>query len=56
MHEFLIAPSTDRAMWFILLVPGLILFLVMGLLGAAVVGARPARFEVSLRHGDHDWL
>jgi hypothetical protein len=47
MHEFLIAPSTDRAMWFIFLVPGLILFLVMGLLGAAVVGARSARFEVS---------
>jgi len=44
MHEFLIAPSTDRAMWFIFLVPGLILFLVMGLLGAAVVGARSARF------------
>jgi hypothetical protein len=47
MHEFLIAPPTDRVMWFILLVPGLILFLVMGVLGAAVVGARSARFEVS---------
>jgi hypothetical protein len=47
MHEFLIAPSTDRAMWFIFLVPGLILLLVMGLLGAAVGGARSARFEVS---------
>jgi hypothetical protein len=47
MHEFLIAPSTDRAMWFIFLVPGLILFLVMGLLGAALVGSRSARFEVS---------
>jgi Bacterial PH domain len=47
MHEFLIAPPTDRVMWFIFLVPGLILFLVIALLGAAVAGARSARFEVS---------
>ena len=47
MHEFLIAPATGRAMWFVLAVPGLILLLVLGLLGAAVVAARSARFEVS---------
>jgi hypothetical protein len=47
MQEFLIAPATGRAMWFVLLVPGLVLFLVTGLLGAAVFGARSARFEVS---------
>jgi hypothetical protein len=47
MREFLIAPATDRAMWSIVLVAGLILLLVIGLLSAAVVGARSARFEVS---------
>jgi hypothetical protein len=47
MQEFLIAPATGRAMWLIALVPGLILLVVTGLLGAAIVGARSARFEVS---------
>ena len=47
MQEFLIAPATGRAMWFIVLVPGLILLLVIGVLGAAVAGARSARFELS---------
>lgn len=36
-----------RAMGLVLLAPGLILALVIGLLGAAVVGARSTRFEVS---------
>lgn len=47
MQEFVIAPATGRAIWFVFLLPGLILLLVTGLLGAAVVGARSARFEVS---------
>jgi hypothetical protein len=47
MQEFPIAAATGRTMWFVLLAPGLILALVIALLGAAVVGARSARFEVS---------
>jgi hypothetical protein len=33
-------------MWLLMLVPGVVIFLVAGLLGAAVVSARGARFEV----------
>lgn len=47
MQEFLIAPVTSRAMWFLLLVPGIVICLVIGVLGSALLGARGARFEVS---------
>jgi hypothetical protein len=47
MQEFLIAPVTGRAAWLVLLVPGLIIVLAMGLLGASALGSRFARFEVS---------
>ncbi len=47
MQEFLIAPTAGRAVWLVLLVPGLIVLLVTGVLGAAVAGARSASFEVS---------
>ncbi|MGE3176638.1 MAG: PH domain-containing protein [Vicinamibacterales bacterium] len=47
MQEFLIAPAAGRSLWLLLLVPGLVLALVVGLLGAAFRGARSARFEVS---------
>ena len=47
MQEFLIAPAASRAMWFLLLVPGVVICLVVGLLGSALLGARGARFEVS---------
>jgi hypothetical protein len=47
MQEFPIAAATGRTMWFVLLASGLILALVLGLLGAALAGARSARFEVS---------
>lgn len=47
MQEFLIAPAAGRGLWLMLLVPGSVLLLVTMLLGAAVVGARSARFEVS---------
>lgn len=47
MQEFLIAPVEGRAIWLMLLAPGLVLVIVLGLLSATVVGARSARFEVS---------
>jgi hypothetical protein len=47
MDVFTIAPAASRSLWLIVLVPGLILVLVMGVLGAAVMSARSARFEVS---------
>jgi Bacterial PH domain len=47
MDVFAIAPTAGRAVWFIFLVPGVILALVVGVMGAAVAGARTARFEVS---------
>jgi len=47
MQEFLIAPAAGRSLWLMLLVPGLVLALVVGLLGAAFRGARSARFEIS---------
>jgi hypothetical protein len=47
MEVFTIAPAASRTMWLFLLVPGLILVMVMGVLGAALVSARSARFEVS---------
>src|SRR5688572_23248786 len=47
MQEFLIAPVAGRTMWFLLLVPGLVICLVVGILGAALLGSRGARFEVS---------
>jgi hypothetical protein len=46
-QEFLIAPATGRALWLILLIPGVVICLVAGLLGAAIIGARSATFEVS---------
>jgi hypothetical protein len=47
MQEFLIAPVASRAMWFLVLVPGVVICLVVGILGSALLGARGARFEVS---------
>jgi hypothetical protein len=47
MQEFLIAPAASRAMWFLLLVPGVVICLVAGILGSAILGARGSRFEVS---------
>ena len=47
MQEFLIAPAASRAMWFLLLVPGVVICLVAGILGSALLSARGARFEVS---------
>jgi hypothetical protein len=47
VQQFLIAPAAGRAIWPILLVPGLVLGLVAGLLGASVMAARTATFEVS---------
>jgi hypothetical protein len=47
MQQFLIAPAAGRAIWPILLIPGFVLVLVAGLLGASVKGARTATFEVS---------
>jgi hypothetical protein len=47
MQEFLIAPAASRAMWFLLLVPGVVICLVVGVLGAALLSARGATFEVS---------
>jgi hypothetical protein len=46
MEAFTIAPAA-RTIWLFLLVPGLILVMVMGVLGAALISARSARFEVS---------
>jgi hypothetical protein len=50
MEGFAIAPAASRALWFLVLVPGLVLILVTALLGAAAISARSARFEVS-EHG-----
>ena len=47
MQEFLIAPAAGRTMWLLLLVPGVVVCLVVGLLGSAILSARNARFEVS---------
>ena len=47
MEVFTIAPATSRALWLILLVPGLILIVVTWVLGSAVLGSQTARFEVS---------
>jgi Bacterial PH domain len=47
MEIFTIAPTTGRAMWFMFLIPGVVLTVVVGLLSATVIGARTARFEVS---------
>ena len=47
MNEFLIAPTTGRGMGLILLVPAVVVVIVAVVLGAAVVGARTARFDVS---------
>ena len=47
MQEFLIAPTAGRAMWLLMLVPGVVICLVVGLFGAAVLSSRGARFEIS---------
>jgi hypothetical protein len=47
MQEFLIAPAASRAMWLLMLVPGLVFCLVAFVLGSALLGARASRFEVS---------
>jgi hypothetical protein len=47
MQEFVIAPAAGRAMWLLALVPGVVICLVVGALGAAVLASRGARFEVS---------
>ena len=44
---FVIAPMTERATSLLLILPLLIVLLVIGVLGASVMGARSARFEVS---------
>lgn len=44
---FSIAPPTGRAMWLVLLIPGVIVAFVTGLLTMTVVGSRTARFEIS---------
>jgi hypothetical protein len=45
---FSIAPAVGRgALWGVAVIPGLILLLVIGVLGAAIAGARSARFEIS---------
>jgi hypothetical protein len=47
MDVFTIAPAASRTIWLLLLVPGLILVVVIGVLGSALMSARSARFEVS---------
>lgn len=47
MDVFSIVPAASRMMWVLLGATGVVLVLVLGLLGAAVAGARTARFEVS---------
>jgi hypothetical protein len=47
MQEFVIAPAASRAMWLLMLVPGVVLCLVVGVLGSAMLSARNAIFEVS---------
>lgn len=44
---FSIAPPVGRAMWLVLVIPGVIVALVAGLLTMTVVSSRSARFEVS---------
>jgi hypothetical protein len=46
MQEFAIAPLTGRYLWLIPLVAGLVIAAVIIAFGAALVGARSARFEV----------
>jgi hypothetical protein len=47
MQEFIIAPAAGRAMWIIAIALGIVLAIVVGVLGAAMLGARSARFDVS---------
>ena len=47
MQVFTIASAGTKALWLIGLVPLLVLVLVAGLVGASVLGARSARFEVT---------
>ena len=47
MQEFLIAPADGRAIWLMAIVPVLVMLLVGSLFGAAVLGSRKTRFEVS---------
>jgi hypothetical protein len=44
---FSIAPPVGRAMWLVLVIPGLIVAFVAGLLTMTVVSSRTARFEIS---------
>lgn len=48
MQEFLIAPVASRAMWFLVLVPGVVICLVVGVLGSALLGARGENGERAL--------
>jgi hypothetical protein len=47
MQEFLIAPATGRAMWFLLLIPSVAMVLALGLLAVTSAGSRTSRFQVS---------
>jgi hypothetical protein len=47
MDVFSIAPPTGRAMWLVLVIPGVIVAFVAGLLTMTVVSSRTARFEIS---------
>jgi hypothetical protein len=44
---FSIAPPVGRAMWLVLVIPGVIVAFVAGLLTMTVVSSRTARFEIS---------
>ncbi|MFO7302396.1 MAG: PH domain-containing protein [Acidobacteriota bacterium] len=47
MQEFLIAPSTSRAMWIVALLPLVVVAIVGALMIMSLVASRTARFEVS---------
>lgn len=47
MDVFSIAPTTGRAMWFMLAIPAVVLVPIVALLATIAVGSRSARFEVS---------
>ena len=46
-QAFQIAPAASKAMWGLLILPGIIMLLITGLLAASARGARSATFEVS---------
>lgn len=46
-QAFQIAPAASKAMWGLVVLPAIIMLLVTGLVAAAAMGSRSARFEVS---------